>query len=51
MPLSPKVLFANLNISDYMKFDIFLILLRKLEIEKKIIPKWTFGCDILLIDK
>ena len=23
MPLSPQVLFANLNISDYMKFDIF----------------------------
>ena len=25
MPLSPKVLFANLNISEYMKFDIYTI--------------------------
>ena len=25
MPLSPQVLFANLNISDYMKIDIFYL--------------------------
>ena len=25
MPLSPQVLFANLDISDYIKFDIFYL--------------------------